>query len=170
MLISSENCCEISQDRVVRLGFRVEDSGNGELLQYGTDLVYLHGGYGGAFPKVELAMEGRLVGDCVTLRLSPEEGYGPRLPELVLTLPSEGFAGDVPTPGEAVDGQLPDGRSMTFTVSAVGESNITLDGNHPFAGRHLQFVFEVLEVRNSTDAERAAGFAFDGMFCGFPSA
>lgn len=170
MLISSKKCCEISQDTVVRLGFRVKDMGNGELLQYGTDLVYLHGGYGGAFPKVELAMEGRLVGDRVTLRLSPEEGYGHRRPELVFTLPSEGFAGHVPLPGDAVDGQLPDGRSMTFTVSAVGEGNITLDGNHPFAGRHLQFVFEVLDVRDSTDAERAAGFAFDGMFCGFPSA
>jgi FKBP-type peptidyl-prolyl cis-trans isomerase SlyD len=170
MLISSKKCCEISQDRVVRLGFRVKDLGNGELLQYGNDLVYLHGGYGGAFPKVELAMEGRLVGDCVTLRLSPEEGYGKRRPELVLTLPSDGFADHAPVPGDAVDGQLPDGRSVTFTVSAVGDDKITLDGNHPFAGRDLQFVFEVLDVRDSTDAERAAGFAFDAMFCGSPSA
>lgn len=170
MLITREKLCEVSQDKVVRLGFRVNDSGNGELLQYGDDLVYLHGGYGGAFPKVELAMEGHSVGDCITLRLSPEDGYGPRRPELVLTLPSGEFADDIPRPGEAVDGRLPDGRSMTFTVSAVGEGNVTLDGNHPFAGRHLQFVFEVLDIRAATDAERAAGFAFDEMCCGYPSA
>jgi FKBP-type peptidyl-prolyl cis-trans isomerase SlyD len=165
MLIAAENICEISQDRVVRLGFRVKDLLTGELLQYGDDLVYLHGGYGGAFPKVEWAMEGRRTGDVVTLELSPEEGYGAHLPELVISLPSNNFADEMPHTGEAVEGCLPDGRSMTFTVSAVTERHITLDGNHPFAGRHLKFDFEVLNVRASLAAERSAGFAFYGVHC-----
>ncbi len=165
MLIAAETGCEITQDRVVRLGFRVNDLLTGELLQYGDDLVYLHGGYGGAFPKVEWAMEGCRIGDVVSLELSPEEGYGVRRPELVINLPSNDFADELPHTGEAVEGCLPDGRSMTFTVSAVTDRHINLDGNHPFAGRHLKFIFEVLDVRASLDAERSAGFAFDGMFC-----
>jgi FKBP-type peptidyl-prolyl cis-trans isomerase SlyD len=165
MLIEKEKICEVCQDKVVRLGFSVKDRSTGGLIQYGDDLVYLHGGYGGAFPKVELAMEGRRVGDHVTLELSPDEGYGLRRSELVLTLPSDEFADEMPETGEAVDGQLPDGRSMTFTVSAVADGQITLDGNHPFAGKHLVFAFEVLEIRASTEAERSAGFAFDAMFC-----
>jgi FKBP-type peptidyl-prolyl cis-trans isomerase SlyD len=165
MLIAAETGCEITQDRVVRLGFRVNDLLTGELLQYGDDLVYLHGGYGGAFPKVEWAMEGCRIGDVVSLELSPEEGYGVRRPELVINLPSNDFADQLPHTGEAVEGCLPDGRSMTFTVSAVTDRHINLDGNHPFAGRHLKFIFEVLDVRASLDAERSAGFAFDGMFC-----
>jgi|AP12_2_1047962.scaffolds.fasta_scaffold72413_2 FKBP-type peptidyl-prolyl cis-trans isomerase SlyD len=165
MLIAERNSCEVTQDRVVRLGFRVKDLFTGELLQYGNDLIYLHGGYGGAFPKVEWAMEGRQVGDVVTVELSPAEGYGAHRPELVITLPSDAFADELPETGEAVDGCLPDGRNMTFTVSAVTDGRITLDGNHPFAGRHLQFIFEVLEIRHSRNAERSAGFAFDAMFC-----
>jgi FKBP-type peptidyl-prolyl cis-trans isomerase SlyD len=165
MLIAESNSCGVTQDQVVRLGFQVKDQLTGELLQYGNDLIYLHGGYGGAFPKVEWAMEGRQVGDVVTVELRPEEGYGVHRPELVLTLPSNAFADGPPETGEAVDGCLPDGRSMTFTVSAVSDGQVILDGNHPFAGRHLQFVFEVLEVRNSQQAERSAGFAFDGMLC-----
>jgi FKBP-type peptidyl-prolyl cis-trans isomerase SlyD len=165
MITVAKDSCEITQDRVVRLGFRVQDLLTGELLQYGDDLVYLHGGYGGAFPKVEWAMEGRCVGETVTLELKPEEGYGVRRPELVITLPSDEFSEELPHAGEAVEGCLPDGRSMTFTVSAVTDRHITLDGNHPFAGRHLKFIFEVLDVRLSHDAERSAGFAFDGMFC-----
>ncbi len=155
----------IGQDKVVKLGFRVTDRENGRLLQYGEDLTYLHGGYGGAFPKVEQAIEGCRTGDKVSVQLSPEEGYGQHQPELVITLPSEAFSDELPQAGEAVDGELEDGRSMTFTVSAVSDDVIHLDGNHPFAGKHLVFDFEVLEIRASTEAERSAGFAFDGMFC-----
>lgn len=165
LLIEIDKTSEIRQDMVVRLGFRIRDQLGGGLLQYGEDLVYLHGGYGGAFPKVEQAMEGCRVGDRVSVVLSPEEGYGMYYPELVITLPSEEFSDELPQAGEAVDGQLPDGRSMTFTVSGLADGQITLDGNHPFAGKHLLFDFEVLDIRASVDAERSAGFAFDGMFC-----
>jgi FKBP-type peptidyl-prolyl cis-trans isomerase SlyD len=164
MYVEQDDIYEICQDKVVRLDFRITDRASGRLLQYGDDLVYLHGGYGGAFPKVEMAMEGRRVGDRVTLELSPAEGYGMHRPELVISVPSDEFAGETPETGEAVDGELPDGRTMTFTVSEVGDDRITLDGNHPFAGRHLLFAFEVLDIRPSIEAERAAGFAFDAMF------
>lgn len=156
---------EISQDKVVRLRFRVVDESTGKLLQYGDDLFYLHGGYGGAFPKVEQAMEGCGIGDRVAVTLAPDEGYGRRQPELVLELPSTEFSGDIPEMGAAVDGELPDGRSMTFTVSGVSGDKVILDANHPFADKDLAFDFEVLDIRESTEAERAAGFAFDAMFC-----
>jgi len=156
---------EISQDKVVRLRFRILDESTGKPLQYGDDLFYLHGGYGGAFPKVERAMQGCRVGDRVDVTLAPDEGYGHRQPDLVLELPSAEFYGEIPETGSAVDGELPDGRSMTFTVSGVSGDRVILDANHPFAGKYLAFDFEVLDIRDSTEAERAAGFAFDGMFC-----
>jgi FKBP-type peptidyl-prolyl cis-trans isomerase SlyD len=165
LLKTSDNDWEVSQDKVVRLAFRVKELPDNRLLQYGDDLVYLHGGYGGAFPKVELALEGRRVGDSVTLDLLPDQGYGPHRPELVMTLPGDAFGDELPETGEIVDGCLPDGRSMAFTVSAIDASQITLDGNHPFAGKHLEFSFEVLEIRDSSEAERTAGFAFDAMAC-----
>jgi len=155
----------IGQDKVVRLRFRVNDARSGELLQFGDDLFYLHGGYGGAFPKVEQAMEGCRVGDSTRLTLSPEDGYGYRDPALVLVVPAQDFHDARPEAGEVVEGQLPDGQSMAFTVTSVASERVTLDGNHPFAGKHLAFEFEVLEIRYSIAAERNAGFAFDGMFC-----
>jgi FKBP-type peptidyl-prolyl cis-trans isomerase SlyD len=165
LLKNSVNNDRITPDKVVGLRFRIIDGSTGHLLQYGDELVYLHGGYGGAFPKVERAMEGRRVGDRIDLTLSPEEGYGRHQPDLVLVLPSEEFAGEILQTGTPVDGELPDGRALTFTVAAISNGQVTLDANHPFAGKHLAFQFEVLEVRDSMDAERAAGFAFDGMFC-----
>ena len=76
----------ITPDKVVGLRFRIVDESTGHLLQYGDELVYLHGGYGGAFPKVERAMEGRSVGDHIELTLAPEEGYGHHRSDLVLVL------------------------------------------------------------------------------------
>ena len=165
LLKNSVNNDRITPDKVVGLRFRIIDGSTGHLLQYGDELIYLHGGYGGAFPKVERAMEGRRVGDRIDLTLSPEEGYGHHQPDLVLVLPSEQFAGEILQTGTPVDGELPDGRALTFTVAAISNGQVTLDANHPFAGKHLAFQFEVLEVRDSMEAERAAGFAFDGMFC-----
>jgi FKBP-type peptidyl-prolyl cis-trans isomerase SlyD len=165
VLILNANMDVIGQDKVVRLRFRVNDALSGESLQFGDDLFYLHGGYGGAFPKVEEALEGCRVGDSARLSLSPEDGYGYRDAALELVVPSHDFRDTRPEAGEAVEGQLPDGQSMVFTVTAVSDERVTLDGNHPFAGKHLTFEFEVLEIRDSIAAERSAGFAFDGMFC-----
>jgi len=165
LLKKNVNNDRITPDKVVGLRFRIVDGSTGHLLQYGDELVYLHGGYGGAFPKVERAMEGCRVGDRIDLTLSPEEGYGHHQPDLVLVLPSEEFAGEMLQTGTPVEGELPDGRALTFTVAAISNGQVTLDANHPFAGKHLAFQFQVLQVRDSTGAERAAGFAFDGMFC-----
>jgi FKBP-type peptidyl-prolyl cis-trans isomerase SlyD len=154
----------VVQDKVVRLRFRVTEAANNELLQYGDDLVYLHGGYGGAFPKVERALEGCRVGDQAELRLSPDEGYGDYDPARVLVMACAGFDEHRPALGESVEAELADGTSMYFSVVDVTDHQITLDGNHPFAGKQLHFQFEVLEIRDSTDAERSAGFAFDALF------
>lgn len=154
---------QVGRDKVVRLRFKVSDATSGEALQFGDDLVYLHGGYGGAFPKVERALEGGRIGQRLEVNLSPAEGYGERRPELVIDVPGERFAEERPIVGEAVDGELPDGRSLVFTVVASDADKFTLDGNHPFAGRFLRFVFEILDVRDAVEAERNAGFAFDGM-------
>ena len=136
----------IGQDKVVRLRFRVRDALSGESLQFGDDLFYLHGGYGGAFPRVEQAMQGCRVGDSARLTLSPEDGYGYRDPSLVLVVPSRDFQDTRPEAGEAVEGQLPDGESMVFTVTAVNAERVTLDGNHPLAGQDVLFQVTLLEV------------------------
>lgn len=164
LLILDEYREVVGQDKVVRLRFRVSDAKTGGLLQYGDDLFYLHGGYGGAFPKVEKALDGSRVGDSGTLVLSPIDGYGYRDPSLVLILPAEDFRQEMPGPGELIEGSLPDGQSMMFTVTGVSEHELVLDGNHPFAGKQLDFQYEVLAIRESTEAERSAGFAFDGAF------
>ena len=143
---NTANNDRVRQDKVVGLRFRITDESTGRLLQYGDELVYLHGGYGGAFPKVERVLEGRRVGDHIDLTLSPEEGYGHHQPDLVLVLPSKEFAGEMLQTGTPVDGELPDGRALTFTVAAICNGQVTLDANHPLAGKELVFDIQLVSV------------------------
>ena len=69
----------IAKNTVVTLDYRVTDS-DGNLVDEGPrPIVYLHGGYGGIFDKIEEALQGKAQGDQLVVRLEPEEGFGRRL-------------------------------------------------------------------------------------------
>jgi FKBP-type peptidyl-prolyl cis-trans isomerase SlyD len=157
---SKRSYIRVRRDRVVRLKLAVLDRDTGEALDYRDDVYYLHGGYGSAFPRVEEALEGVGVGTACELVLGPEDAYGQRRPELVIEVP----AGEIPEAahraGARVDGEGPDGQVVSFRVAAVSGDTLTLDGNHPLAGRTLSIKAEVLDVRAATAAEIEAGYAF----------
>ncbi len=150
----------ISKDRVVRLRYMVSEQGSDNALAYRDDLFYLHGGYGGAYPKVEQALEGLSVDAKVEVMLTPEEGYGEHDPALKIQVPLEAIPEEARNVGAQLEGESPDGEARPFTVTAVGSDSITVDGNHPLAGKHLHFHLEVLDIRDATRAELDAGYAF----------
>lgn len=149
----------VRKDRVVRIKYAMSDMEKGETLAYRDDLYYLHGGYGGALPKVEEALEGRAVGETVEVELTPAEGYGEIDADLVITQPEENFPPQGRELGAQLDAEGPDGKVIHFTVTAVGDGLVTVDGNHPLAGRHLRFVMEILEVRPANETELSIGHA-----------
>lgn len=154
------NYGRISKDKVVTLRYAVSDTDSQETLEFRDDLIYLHGGYGGAFPKMEEALEGMAVDESVSLDLKAEEAFGPRVLELVVTAPTEHFPPEAGTVGTQIQGEAPDGHVLQFRVVEVKDGLITVDGNHPFAGRNLSFVLEVLNIREATAEELQAGHAF----------
>lgn len=150
----------IRKDKVVTLRYAVSDTDTGQTLEYRDDLIYLHGGYGGAFPKMEAVLEGMTVGDSTPLELEVEEAFGPRREELTVTAPAEHFPPEATTVGAHIQGEGPDGHVQSFRVTEVREGMISVDGNHPLAGRRLSFVLEVLDIRDASAAELEAGHAF----------
>ncbi|WJW76099.1 FKBP-type peptidyl-prolyl cis-trans isomerase [Thiohalobacter sp. IOR34] len=150
----------VVRDKVVRLKYALFEQGSERVLAYRDDLWYLHGGYGGAFPKIEQALEGYGVGARLEVTLSPEEGYGEQDPALVISLPLEAVPPEARHVGARLDGEAPDGRVLSFTVTAVEGERLTVDGNHPLAGKSLRFVLEILAIRDATAEELAAGYAF----------
>jgi FKBP-type peptidyl-prolyl cis-trans isomerase SlyD len=150
----------IGKDKVVRLRYAVFEAGGGGVIEFRDDLYYLHGGYGGAFPKVEQALEGCGPEEKVEVELTADEAYGRRDPARVVTVLLEDLPPEAHRIGAKLDGDAPDGTVMAFWVTALGDGQATLDGNHPLAGKSLKFMFEVLEIRPASETEKAAGHAF----------
>ena len=150
----------IAKDKVVTLKSAVLDATTDALIEYRSDLTYLHGGYDGAPAKVEQALEGLTVDSHVEVTLNPEEGYGAYDPRLLMTLPATELPAEAQQVGAQVEGQAEDGKTVKFRVLKVEDGIITLDGNHALAGRTVKFVLEVVAIRMATAEELAAGYAF----------
>lgn len=119
-------------------------------------LAYIHG-EGHIVPGLEKALEGRSVGDQFKVDVAPEEGYGPRHPELVQVVPRAAFQGvDDLQPGMQFQGRNDQG-AINVTISKIEGDNVTVDGNHPLAGQTLHFAVEITGVREATDDELAHG-------------
>ena len=81
----------IEKGRVVRLDYELKDRDGEQLEDDGARLEYLHGGFGGIFPKVEEALEGKDVGQEVTLTLEPDDAFGEYDAELLRVEPRARF-------------------------------------------------------------------------------
>ncbi len=153
----------IAKDKVVTLKSAVLDATTGAMIEYRTDLTYLHGGYGGAPAKLEQALAGLEVDSRCEVTLSPEEGFGAHDPRLLITLPATELPGAAQQVGAQVEGQAEDGKVVMFRVLTIEDGMITLDGNHALAGRTVRFILEVAAIRAATAEELAAGHAFRRM-------
>jgi len=150
----------IAKDRVVRLKYLVFNGESAAIIEFRDDLYYLHGGYGGAFPKVEAALEGEQVGAKVELSLTADEAYGPRDPAMIITGPADQFPPEAHQIGAHLEGHATEGHVVDFVVTRIADDRITVDGNHPLAGIPLRLVLEVLDVRAATEEEIRARHAF----------
>ena len=123
-------------------------------------LSYLHGA-GNIVPGLEQALTGHKVGDRFSADIPPETGYGPRHDGLVQTLPISAFQGaDTVQPGMQFEARTEQGP-LVFMVTRVEENQVTVDGNHPLAGKTLHFAIEVADVRDSTAQELQQGHVDD---------
>lgn len=144
----------VEQDRAVYIEFTLRDI-HGNVLDTTEGrgpLGYIHG-RGNLIAGLEAFLEGRERGFSGSVEVAPEQAYGPRHPEAVIEVPRSRVGGDAPVQvGERLQAQGPHG-SMEFTVVAVDEDTLTLDGNHPLAGQTLHFDIEVVDVQEAHEDE-----------------
>lgn len=133
-------------------------------------------GLGMLLPDFEKNIEGKVAGDKFAFTLTPENGYGEINAEAIVELPQEIFMVDGKIVEEAVTvgNVLPmgdnQGNKMMGTVKAVNENTITMDFNHPMAGKTLNFEGEIVSVSEATDEEIQATLGCgEGCGCGCDS-
>jgi len=148
---------QVGPDTVVELTYELTDS-DGKLIERTEDPIeYLHGGYDGIFPLVERALAGKSVGDSCRVRLEPDDAFGEYDAELMHLEPRNKFPADVAI-GMRFEGRgVESGTKLVYTVTDVADDKVVVDGNHPLAGRTLQFTCTVTAVRVATVEEIAHG-------------
>jgi FKBP-type peptidyl-prolyl cis-trans isomerase 2 len=96
----------------------------------------------------EEGVRGMEVGETKTITVPPEEAYGSPRDELVSTVDRKIFDDQDVSPdvGKQLQIPQPDGRQLNVRITAVDESSVTLDANHPLAGKTLVFDLELVKV------------------------
>lgn len=90
---------------------------------------------------------GMSVGDTKTINVIADEAYGPHLDKLVVGLERERFPKDLePKVGQRLQLVQPDNRKVLATVTAVSDSEVTLDANHILAGKDLVFDIHMVAI------------------------
>jgi FKBP-type peptidyl-prolyl cis-trans isomerase SlyD len=150
----------ISNGKVVTLDYELKNSEGEALEDEGAQVEYLHGGFGGIFPKVEEALEGQEVGHEANLTLEPDDAFGEYDAELVRVEPRERFPKEleVGMQFEGVPGEREE-DAVIYTVTDITPDKVVVDGNHPLAGERLWFAAKVDEVRKATEEEMQHGHA-----------
>ena len=108
-------------------------------------------GVGQVVPGFDRAVLGMEEGATKTVTITPEEGYGKRYDDLVVTFPRADLPpGLEPKVGMNLHIESEDGDVAEVVVTAVDESSITVDQNHPLAGKSLTFEIKLVEISQST--------------------
>ncbi len=104
-------------------------------------------GGGQVIPGFDNAVQGMAVGDKKSVTIEPEEAYGERHEQLVQEVPRDQLPDDLsPAVGMELQAKDETGQVMRLAVTAIDEASITVDGNHPLAGKTLNFDIELVEI------------------------
>ena len=154
---------KIQKNKVVAVSYELEVEGKtADKAGSEAPLEYIHG-TGMLLPKFEAALDGKVAGDPFEFTLSPEEGYGTYNPNYLVQLPMEAFiidgrtATELLVPGRTLPMLNSEGQVVQGTIAAVGEKTVTMDFNHPMAGKTLHFTGKVEAVREATEKELTEG-------------
>ncbi len=113
----------------------------------GRDPFEFQLGQGSVIPGFDRAVEGMAIGESKTVRLEPDDAYGQRSEQLIQDLPRNVLPDDLtPEVGMGLQGRAQDGSVTNFLITAVRDDAVTVDANHPLAGRPLIFEIELLEI------------------------
>ncbi|WHF51830.1 peptidylprolyl isomerase [Chryseobacterium gotjawalense] len=155
----------IDKNHVVALHYTlnaIEENGEKtfiEKTETENPFTFLYG-VGMMLPKFEEHLQGMVAGDQKSFTITPEEGYGDKIENAVTQLPAEMFAqSGMPPIGAMLPLQDAQGNHVSGVVLEVTPEAVTVDLNHPMAGKTLHFDIEVASTRPATDEELAHGHA-----------
>jgi peptidylprolyl isomerase len=114
----------------------------------GKDPLEFSIGAGEVLPAFDSAVEGMAIGDSKSVNIEAAEAYGRRHEQLIQDVPREHLPDDMqPAVGMQLQAQGQDGQPIKLVVTEVKKETITVDGNHPLAGRDLDFDIKLVDIK-----------------------
>ena len=113
----------------------------------GSEPIAFEVGAGMMIPGFDAGVQGMSVGETRTVDIPHTEAYGPYHAEALVKVPREQFPPELtPELGVVLRMTHPTGVPIDMTIVELGETEVTLDGNHPLAGKDLQFDLELVSI------------------------
>jgi FKBP-type peptidyl-prolyl cis-trans isomerase SlyD len=153
----SDSDAVVGKNKVVGVSYSILDETGVVIEQSDIPMYYVHGGPNDMFPDVEQALDHCAVGDSVEVVLPPEKAFGFHDPTMTFTDDIDNVPPEFRHVGAEVQMQNDRGETRTFHVSRIEDGKLTVDGNHPFAGKTLTYALTVADIRDATEEEKQNG-------------
>ncbi|BDM01813.1 FKBP-type peptidyl-prolyl cis-trans isomerase [Campylobacter jejuni] len=158
----------IEKNSVVSMFYELKDANTNEVLEsnlYSQPISFILG-KGQILESLE---EEVMKLDCPSnadVVIKKEKGLGEYDENAVQTLPKEQFAGIDLKIGMELFGEGENGETVRVTVKEIGENDVTIDYNHPYAGRDLLFSLNIVDARAASEDEILTGIIAGSHSCG----
>ena len=143
----------IKKNNVAVLDYRLQTL-DGDIIDEGNNMAYLHG-HRNLLPGMEDILEGKKVGDEIQELMPPEQAFGVKQEESIVSLHRTQFGDrfDDVYPGLALPLTDPDGNEVLLFVKEKKGDFVLLQRNHPLAGVSLVLNAKILKIRKAQPEE-----------------
>ncbi|WP_321311802.1 peptidylprolyl isomerase [Halarcobacter sp.] len=158
--------------KVIGFEYSLKDANSGEQLDSNVGAAPLEfvSGKGQIIAGLETKLVEMSENESADVMVQPADAYGEYNEEAMQTLPKEQFAGIELAEGMTLYGQGEQGETVQVTVKSFTDSDVTIDYNHPMAGKTLMFSVTIKSLRDATEEEIqtgvVGGMAAMGGCCG----
>jgi FKBP-type peptidyl-prolyl cis-trans isomerase SlyD len=144
----------VSLDYVLKVDGDVVDTTRNE----GDAPIQFIQGAGQIIPRLEVALQGMMIGESKKVLIPPPDAYGEFDPDAFEMVATREFPPSIPIKvGTQIEIRDESGETLMAHIAEIEGDQVRLDFNHPLAGKELDFVVEVVNLRDATEEEKAHG-------------
>lgn len=143
----------VKNGKYVSLSYTIVDNEGTVVEQHDLPIGFVYGSDTELIGGMDKAIKGKSAGDTVEVSLSPDETFGDHDPDLTFTDDLENVPPQFRKLGAEVQMQSASGETKSFYVTKIEDGKLTVDGNHPLAGKSLTIKVNILEVRDAQAGE-----------------
>jgi FKBP-type peptidyl-prolyl cis-trans isomerase SlyD len=153
---------QVTQNVVVSMAYELSVDGKiEEAYDDSKPIVFIYG-HENIIPGLENELKDMKLGDSKTVTVAPAEAYGEVVEDAIIDVPRDQFPGDIPLQiGTILEVKDDQGNPLTAHITEVADTSVTLDFNHPMAGKTLNFRIKIIDLRLGSPQEISAGQVLD---------